>query len=200
MRGGGGCGCGPFARGCCDGEAAGGGEWVSEKPACRWLFGLRLRGSGRAAAAEALPRARLRGSSLYSFLPGPKAGIGFSSPATSGVACIRAPDFPAAGAQRWGIGFRLLFCFPARSPRAGSFPRSWREIRRDRSVGSLCRRLKGKEPRAPRGLARGRPESWRRAAAPDRVRVRERKKRDGVGWDQTTGLQNCLGFEVAKDC
>lgn len=37
----------------------------------------------------------------------------------------------------------------------------------------LCRGLRGIEPWTPKGLARGRPEGERRAAAPDQVRVRE---------------------------
>lgn len=83
----------------------------------------------------------------------------------------------SGGAEAGGQG---SVRFSAHSPRAGSFSGSRRDTQRDPS-DPLCRGLKGKEPRAPRGLARGKPEGGRRAAAPYEVGVREGIKRRGVG-------------------
>lgn len=123
---------------------------MSEKPACRWLFGLRLLGSdkggGEGSPQGSAPR-------VFPFPPDRKRASGFPA--------RRLVELPASGPRTFrqrrrrdrGIGFRLLFCFPARSPRAGSFPGSWREIRRDRSVGSLCRA-------SSRGRSLGHQEAW----------------------------------------
>lgn len=97
-----GCGCGSCA---CGGDRrAAGGEWVSEKPACSRLF--RVGVPGRRGGGGG--RSPLGSRSLFSF-PWPKPGIGFRRLATSGGACIRAPGFPAATAQRQGDWDRVSY-------------------------------------------------------------------------------------------
>ena len=87
------------------------------------------------------------------------------------------PGFLAVAAQRQGDRDRF------------AFPRTASELAPSRGPGVTLRGtrrtpvpwLKEKEPRAPRGLARGKPEGGRRASAPYQVGVREGIKRRGVG-------------------
>ncbi|EPY77275.1 hypothetical protein CB1_001279007 [Camelus ferus] len=75
------------------------------------------------------------------------------------------------------MGIGPLSRFRARSSRAGFFPGTRRETLRDPSE-PLCCGLEGEEPRAPRGLAGGKPGGGRRAAAPDRVGVRDAERQE----------------------
>lgn len=143
-----------------------------------WRAGCCL-GSGcrdrAGAAAEHRSGARLGSSFLFPSPSCPKPGIGCSSPATRGVACIRAPGFPAAAARRLGDGDPTPSpCSRPQSP-SRRLPGDLARARED----PLRRGLGGREPWPQEAWPGGRPEGRGCAAAPAHIGVREMMR---VGW------------------